>query len=516
MSKRYCLYLTDHYLSIDAAAPDGLRRLFTLSFEEMDYADRLQAFLKENSLDAISIFIDVMGEEVKHENIPHINPKDRQRLIQRKLKSLFPGADLIWKQQLKREESGRRDDIFLFLGINLPETVHRILDVLIQTEQTVSGIYFLPLLQQQVINLLPETPQQLIISGIAGNQQYKQAYRQTFFKDKALAVSRVNTTSNETSQAGLEQLFKEIERTYQFLEGSRQLNPNVPLSVIAILSEKNAAGLISQNNNQNIDLKFAGLAELGSKLGVTSASYQSLPELLCHLAIHKNLKPHFQPVDLCRQHRAAVLKQRITLFSAAMVLISALLSGGLWLAAEQTNAKYNQIAERLAITEQQRHMLAEQLPDTPVPPSVMHQSVQLYEDINRNSRKPEHLLPILARAYQGFQDLDLKRITWVTQGVPGAENTDDDFSSAEGTDFITALRAPTQLKLVVSPDPRLGTRNMLARVDSFSSSLQQQPEISRVILEKSAIDTRSSAQLEESFGGPTVEKTSDFTLLITL
>lgn len=518
MSKRHSLYFTDHHVTISDAADDGLSPLLTLRFAEEDYLDKLRTFVDQTPLGTLSIFIDVMGEEIKHENIPHIGLKDRERLLQRKFKSLFPGADLTWKHHLKREKTGRKDDIFLLMGVSLPAPVKEILAVLVESQQTVCGLYLLPLLQQQLVKLLPENTQSLIISSIAGNRGEKATYRQTFFKKAALTVSRMNNASGATEQERFDLLFKEIERTYQFLEGTRQLSQENPLDVIVMLTSNDAACLIDHSSNMNIDLKFASLSELAQKLGIHStAPYQSLPELLCHLATAKDLKPHLQPADICNQHKVGIVKRRLSLSSVAAILVSLLIAGGLWFSAHQENQRYTEIIEKTAKTRQQKSSLAETLPETSVPPKIMHQAVQLYQQVARSGNKPERILNILASAYQGFHDIELKRIIWVNKGQQLSD--DDEFDteviSDSGT-FTTSLKAPSQFKVVISPDPQMSARAMLARVDSFSASLLEQPEITQVIREKSAIDTSSSAQLEETLGGRQGEKLADFTLMITM
>jgi len=516
MKTRCCLYLTDYSLTLYAARPGGLESLLTLAFDEQSYLERWQNFLADNSLGVVSVFIDVMSEEVKHERIPHINNKDRQRLLKRKCKSFFPGADFIWKQHLAREKSGRKDDVYLFLGINLSATVRQITDELAHSGQHVNGIYFLPLLQQQLVRLLPEASQYLLISSIADRNPVKKSYRQTFFKENALAVSRVNGTFIDTPYRGLEQLLKEIGRTYQFLESSRQLTSGSALNVVFILNEQDAAWLIAQNSNHNIACKFAGLNELGVKLGIGRIDCKSLAELLCYMAISKKLPPHFQPPETCHSYRVKALQRKLRFSAVAVVLLSSLVSGGFWFTAEQINNRYYQIASQLLETQKQRNVLAAQLPETEVPPKLMHQAVTLYQQIAQHSRKPEHILPILVRAYQGYQDLDLKRLTWVNNGLTEGADIKDEYNGQVSGDFIETLRAPTQIKLVVSPPSDLSMRTMMGRVDSFVHALQQQPEITQVILQESTIDTRSSAQLEESVGDLAELKRSDFTLLISL
>lgn len=519
MTKSHTLYLTDNYLVYSEVDNNGAHVVFTMAFNEVGFEQKFRDFLEKSPAGIISIFVDVMGEEIRHEHIPHIGGQDRERLLKRKFKSLFPTADLTWKQHLEREKDGRKDDIYLLLGITLPAPARQAMELLVECGKEVRGVYFLPVLQQQLSGLLPDISQHLIISSIPGIQKNKKNYRQTFYKDKALSVSRLTAAAAASEQEMFDQLFREIERTYQFLDGTRQLDQSKPLNVIVMLSEHDAACLIDHSSNANIDFNYASLAELAQKLGMNSDKiYHDLPELLCEQAIRKNLKPHSRPADICGQHKVNVLKQRLNLSSVAVIMISLIIAGGLWLSAHQQSEKYALLVSEVAKTEQQKASLSGQLPVTEVPPKMMHQAVQLYRDIASNSYKPDQVLEIIAAAYNGYQDIALKQVIWVNMGQNESNPNDPDGGSSRSGDvpFTQALNTQPQFKIIIQPDLSMSNRAMLARVDSFSAALLQQAEITEVTREKSAIDTRSTAQLEESFGRQRDDKLADFTLLITM
>lgn len=519
MTKSHTLYLTDHYLVYSEVDTNDAHVVFTMAFNEIGFEEKFRDFLEKSPAGIISIFVDVMGEEIRHEHIPHIGGQDRERLLKRKFKSLFPTADLTWKQHLEREKDGRKDDIYLLLGITLPAPAKHAMEVLVECGKEVRGVYFLPVLQQQLRDLLPDISQYLIISSIPGNKKNKKNYRQTFYKDKTLSVSRLTTASGSSEQEMFDQLFREIERTYQFLDGTRQLDQSKPLSIIVMLSEHDSACLIDRSSNVNINFSYASLAELAQKLGMNSDKiYDNLPELLCQQAIRKNLKPHSRPTDICSQHKVNALKKHLNLSSVAAIVISLMIAGGLWLSAHQQSERYTVLASEVAKKEQKKISLSEQLPVTEVPPKIMHQAVQLYRDIASNDYKPDQVLEVIAGAYNGYQDIALKQIIWVNKGQQESNTNDLDGGSSQSSDvpFIQTLNTPPQFKIVIQPDPSMSNRVMLARVDSFSASLLQQAEITQVTREKSAIDTRSTAQLEESFGRQRDDKLADFTLLITM
>lgn len=513
----HALYLTDHHLDFNELDATGLHTVFSRSYASDSWQDDLSHFLEKHSFKKISVFVDVMGEEIKHEYIPHINSRDRDLLLKRKLKSMFPTADFTWKQHHGRANSGRRDDHYLMLGVTLPTAVKTALEVLTEANQKVTGIYLLSALQQQLSKVLPAAEQYVIASEVSENKTNQRTFRQTFYKDGVLSLSRLNTLVGNSDHDVKSQLIQEIMRTYQFLASSRQIEQGQKLNIITILDEATASSLVTQNSNNSIQIMHANLQELTQKVKIKAGfSCSTLPELLCTLAMSKGIKPHFQPRELCHEHRNAKVIKGLHFSSAAILLISLIFSAILWQQGNQELDKYQLLSRKFVTIQQQRDALIEQVPETEVPPKLMRQAVDLYQSINDNARKPEHVLEVLARAYYGFHDLDLVEISWVGPDGQSSDNeieTNDDQPSAT---FSEQLNAPSDYQITLRPDKDLGTREMLARVDSFSASLLQQPEVISVKRIKSAFDTRSSSFIEQSLDNGRTEKESVFSILVTM
>ena len=516
--KAHSLYIADQHMVLsDVDEKNGLETVLSLSFDDKDYEKKFSDFLSNNELGVISVFVDLMSEELKHEHIPHITGSDRELLLERKYKSLFPDADLTWKVHLRREKTGRKDDLYLLTGISLTPSSKIIFDALIQTQQQVKGIYSMPILQQRLNMVLPDNKQYLLISRVLGSQESTNTYRQAYYKNRELIVCRVNSVSAKSGEEEFDQLFNEIERTHQFLSGTNQLNQEDPLSVISILGEEDSARLFDHTAHVNIELRYANLSELSKRLGIKrSFAYTNLPKLMCELAVTKQLNPHFRPKELCETFNTNTAKKRLLLSSVGIVLLSLLITTGLVTSAATEEKEYRQVTSEISRIEQGNRLLAEQIPDTDIHPKIMYQAVQLYQDIDNNGHKPDEVLEIIARAYSGYQDLQLNEITWVSKTNQTGIDDGDSGGDADGT-FIETLKTPFQLKIVIRAGQTMSNRKILSRVEDFSASLLQQPEVKDVTRETSAIDTRTSAQLEESFGPQQQEGTlADFTLLVTM
>lgn len=513
MSKQHILYISDKYLAFSDVTKSGLDLKFSIAQEELDVEEKFKSFLNSNSYGNISVLIDVMGTEIKQEHLPHVTGKDREHLLKRKSRSMFPAADLVWNQYIKRQKTGRKDDVFLLIGITLSSAVKHVLEVLELSKLKVKGIYSVTALQQELGKALPPFSHSLIISRILESSKNTKSFRQSFFRDGKLVISRVNNVSEAYAGSNeYEQLFDEIERTYQFLQSTKQMEAGSTLKVISLLTEKETQRLFNQKSRYDIDFGYASLEELTGKLGLKlSKPCTSLPEVLGNLAVAKRIEPHFKPTKLCEAHRVEKTKKSLIYGSVLTLLMAVIFSGWLWYDMKLIEANFGDIELSIANIEERKKLLIEKVPKTDVLPTAMKQTIELFDVIESRGHKPQQILDVISRAYKGFQDLDLRKITWDAT----LENIDGDVSNEF---FIEKLNAPKKIIISIRPDRALNTRNTLKRINDFSISLLSQPEIKAVEQDKSSIDVRSTALLEETFARERsqLEKAAEFTLVITL
>lgn len=511
--QQHILYLSDQYLAFSNVAKGVLDLRFSMTLDEFEVEEKFRDFLNSNSFGNFNVFIDVMGAETKQEHLPHVTGKDRQLLLDRKTKSMFPAADLVWSEHIKREKTGRKDDVFLLIGLTLPPAIKHVLEVLELSRHKVKGIYSVTALQQELNKALPPFSQSLIISRVLENSKKRKSFRQSFFRDGKLVISRVNNISGAyTDSSEYDQLFDEIERTYQFLQGAKQMEGGSTLKVISVLSEKETKQLFNHKPHHDIDFSYASFDELAKKLNLgLSKPCASLPEILGIMALTKRIKPHFQPTKLCETHHIDTTKNLLLYGSMFVLAMSMVLSGWLWFEARLIEDNLNGLQSTVASIEERKNLLAEGVPETDVLPIAMKQSIELFDVIESRSHKPTDVLDAISRAYEGYQDLDLRKITWLA--VP------EKIDSRESNEFfVDKLKSPKKINITVRPNPALSTRDVLQRVNDFSASLLSQPDIKAVEQDKSAIDIRSSAQLQETFGveRSSLEQVAEFTLVITL
>jgi len=511
-AKMHTLYLSDQYLAFSDVVKGGLDLKFSLSLDEPDAALKFKAFLNDDSFGLFNVFTDVMGTETRQENIPHVTGKDRELLLDRKGKSIFPAADFIWKEHIKREKTARRDDVFLLIGITLPPVIKNILDILQASESKVVGVYSVPVLQQVLFKELPCFSRSLVISRVLGGGNEAKSFRQSFYRDGKLVISRVNNvTGMDAGKSEYDQLFDEVERTYQFLKSAKQVDVGSALKVVSLLTKKESELLFNHKPHYDIDFSYANFNQLAQKLGLRlSKPCSSLPEILANIVVLKQLKPNFTPTDLCKAYRIDRVKKAVMLSSVLTLFSAVIISSWLWYEKGLTQDDIYSLETNISNIEERRELLAKDTPETELPPKVMKQSIDLFDAIESRGHKPEKVLSLISRAYKGYHDLDIRNIVW-------EEESEKIEGGNEEASFFDELNAPKKIIITIRTDQALNTRHVLQRINDFSESLLSQPEIKKVEQEKSTIDIRSTAKLEKTFGrGETLKKAPELTLVITL
>jgi len=515
MQTKHALYVTDLAIIFCDIDADGVKEVFSQALTDADYSEKLHAFLLRHKPGAFSVYLDVMGEEFKHESIPHIGGKDRELLLERKCKSLLSSADLTWKKHLRREKKGRKDDVYLIVGLPLPSSVEHVFDVLIQSNQIVSGVYSMSILAREIEAILPVSPQNLVVSRVLGSPAGRKVYRQTFFKDGELAMSRVTSINGETHEQIFSQLIGEIERMHHFLAGTRQINNELTLDVCTTLGVQETEQLaMHQSDSDKVDISDFHLADIASKKSLKESTFSSLAELLVALAASKNLTPHFKPEGLCTSFNRVKAKRGMNAIAISVLALSITVSGFFAFTASTEKDKLERLIVELAQLGEQKNTLLDNAQVTEVEPAKMKQVVDLYKTIHAHQYVPDDVLEVLSNAYKGFGDISLIKLSWLKP--QGSEEQNNRRRRANSEPFLNTLKPTRQFELKVSLPSKLSNRMILERMTDFSTALNKQPEITSVTREKAALDAGANARLSESLGGGMSNKPIEFTLLIEM
>lgn len=514
----HMLYLSDNALTFSKhEANTHAETLLSLDYDHADALDILSKHIEEQAPKSVSIFLDVMGEEIKQENIPRVSPKDRSRIIERKKKSLFHNAEYVLSQLLYKEESGRKDFVYLLMGVSLSETNKKIIDILLHNKIEVNGIYILSILQTKIASIF-DSEQFLIISDNGKASSDKHFFRKTFFDNGNLSLTRVAPVSGNHESEICYQLDKEIERTNHFLRNSKRISPDQQTRALVFLEKTYADFIIRRQDDLRIACNHVTIRELADNLKLPSPeTYTSLPDVLCHLALHNKIKPHLEPKQLCHQKNVRIKKKNI-LTSAIAIFALALLTSLVFVVAQISHR--NNIGDqqgKLANLRFQDEQLTRNLPETVIDPKVMQDAVKLYQAINSNNHFPEEIFQDLAHAFDGFSSLSIKNIHWSYRDTQS--NDENTTSAKKTTAFMDTLKIPLKIALTLTPSEQLSNREAIETVKAFQYALLERPSVQSVEEVQRTIDTRPNKLLEENFLAArqfSSSQTRFFTVIATL
>ena len=203
----------------------------------------------------------------------------------------------------------------------------------------------------------------------------------------------------------------------------------------------------------------------------------------------------------------------MNVIAIAVLVVSVAVSSFFAFTASTGKDKLEVLIIELAQLGEQKKALLDNAQITEIEPVKMKQVVDLYKEIHAHQYAPDDVLEVLSRAYKGFGDVSLIKLSWLKQ-TSGAQNTRR--GRGNGEPFLNTLKPIREFELKVSLSSQLSNRVILERVTDFSKALNNQPEINSVTRETATLDTGSNARLAESLGGAVSNKPVEFTLLIVM
>lgn len=185
--------------------------------------------LQEEVKKPVKLLIDIIEEDFRLENAPHLYGRDRaayhRRLVNKYFRS-YPHAQV---ETQERRSTGRRDDVVLLSALTNPGLFEPWIEILYKYKIPLQGIYSLPLVGESLLKTLrAQNKNALVIS-----QQVPSSIRQSFYLKGKLKLSRLAPGGDDTI-SNIDVLNEEIERTVIYLENQHYLDIEKRLDVYII------------------------------------------------------------------------------------------------------------------------------------------------------------------------------------------------------------------------------------------------------------------------------------------
>ncbi|MEQ8663345.1 MAG: hypothetical protein RLW62_21220, partial [Gammaproteobacteria bacterium] len=273
----------------------------------------------------LCVLLDVVEEEYRQETIPHVSGADRRAVLARKYARLFRGTPYHTAQFQGRDSGERRDDRVLLTAITRPEVLTPWLDLLLEYEAPVVGIYSLPILSQRLLKHIGATgPNVLLIS-----LQKASGLRQSFFRDGQLKISRLAHMPRLGSVPFAAHLMSEVEKLRRYLNSLALVSRDSPLTIY-ILSHGQLLEELEQHCRDSEQEKYYLLdtEDVARRLGLARTGKSHYADLvLARLLVGRPPAQSYAQPEQTQFYTLHRLRQALAVAGIALVLASAGWSG---------------------------------------------------------------------------------------------------------------------------------------------------------------------------------------------
>lgn len=185
--------------------------------------------LQEEVKQPVKLLVDIIEEDFRLENAPHLYGRDRVAFQQRLINKYFRAYPHVYIEAQERQSRGRRDDVVLLSALTNPGLFEPWIEILYKHKIPLEGIYSLPLVGEGLLRTLRARDK----SALVISQQIPSSIRQSFYLKGKIKLSRLAPGGDDTI-SNIEVLNEEIERTVRYLENQHYVDIEKKLDIYII------------------------------------------------------------------------------------------------------------------------------------------------------------------------------------------------------------------------------------------------------------------------------------------
>ncbi|NGZ05941.1 MAG: hypothetical protein G8237_06245 [Magnetococcales bacterium] len=476
MLKPAFLCITNHHLVLHPVegAEETTPTLFALSDGVKGFRAHLETW---HDRPTFHILIDLTEEELKLEQIPHLNPLTRARMLENRANRLLRNTPFRHVTYLGRDPTDPARDNVLFSGLNDTE------DLLLPWLETLrtlhfplAGIWSIPLLTPRIFkeHMDPKQTDVLLLSINSGG------LRQTFVQQGQMLVSRLSRLPLQAPEEDLVPfLHGEIVRMQGYLVSQRLYTWNNPLHV-HVLCGATLFALLEQGPRDVGSYHIHPLAaETLAKRIHVKAPLESgrMDRLFGQAVIAWSLPNHYaRPEDLVL-FSTRKLERKLNWAAAILFAVSVLVClfffwQGRTLRDQQPDlSRQAEEIQRATGRSANRH--------TPQEGRRIIAAVQWAEQLEKHALDPRDALAALGELLTRHDHLILENLEWQTRNELTAETSAPRGNRAPGKPGTSSSPAQ-QLVIVGRVEPFQSLKEALSRVEQFMRDLRALPEFMEV------------------------------------
>jgi len=367
-------------------------------------------FLTPHPRVPVFVMVDAVEEDYRFETLPHSWGSERAQMVARKLKQHYRNTPYIGAWLQGREPGKRRDDRFLFSALTNPEIVADWMRIIGGQELPLAAVYMLPMVSSGLLDRLQVKTPNLLVAA-----QHSGGLRLTFFRDRQFRLSRLTRGDGAKTTDPVRLFAGEISNTRLYLHALRTATLDEHLTVLLLDRNdelEDVAAAIVQDNPA-LDCVRVGRAELASRLGIEPRLLSETPDAMYLQLL--GLKPpvgNIAPANATLGFRRYRVSRAIYAACASIGAIAALWSMVNAWQAYRIDARADEVAQQVAVQEQQYQQLTRQFPPAPTSGDNLKKAVEIAKAVREKARSPVPAMALVSQALQASPNVALRELGW--------------------------------------------------------------------------------------------------------
>lgn len=388
-------------------------------FEPDDKGFAAFRVLLQNEIETpVRMLVDILEEDFRVENSPHLYGRDKAALHARLLNKYFrqyPHKSL--RIQGRRQDKLRRDDIVLLSALTNPALFKPWIDILHELKIPLEGIYSLPLVGETLIKELGTPPRNMLVVS----QQVPGNIRQSFYVEGKLKLSRLAPSSDEP-HSFFETLREETQRTVRYLENQNLIIGSEPLEIFIVAPPKDHAYLdeiFSDDSRKRFHM--LNRDSLAAALDIRGP----LPDQYCNwLYAHILLKDgHIRHHYAARGERKYFIyhQTRVALYAMSAAILAVTVLWGGFLLAQAYSFSNRQLDIQLETQRYERlyRQVVADISHLDLKVEDIRDAVDVAQQLMPSyAHRPYGLMQTVSRSLERNEKVDLKSIKWLVTADP--------------------------------------------------------------------------------------------------
>ena len=416
------------------------------------------ALLEENPKATCYLLTDLVEEDFRSEAMPHVSGRDHKEIVHRKFEQFYRNTPFRHAQILYREQEGRRDDMTLFSALTNPELVSPWLDILLEHEASIAGIYSVPLVSHRLVSHIPSSHLLLL------TWQKHSGLREIFYRDGNISFSRLTplVRTDVRTDDITKPLQTELNRTYKYLSSLSLLPVEQALDVCIICSKDHKKQLQKVlQDSDSMHFLIEDIEEMAERIGLKESPADSdATSLLLHTLGNKPPANQYAIADYMHFHDLGKAKNLIKVTLAAAALICVSWSGvNLWEASGLHQDIETVSTMKASIKDQERQIEAD-YPRFPVSVDRMKAGVSVIQKLSASALLPQKFLTIISRKLEDFPMIQVNSLSWRV-------TSDSDAAQSGGRQTITQTSLTNAYQEVLLGGEVLSSLNLRDTIDSI-------------------------------------------------